>query len=241
MKPEGESGHIRAKSERSLRKNRWAAEIDVGLEPLNGGSLAVTRVDMLGNKHYALLSEIVENAGDDLFDDRGVTDAVERLGKMGRVFGRKEVQHLQHLLHATERVLILGQGQYENKQGLIVLTNERLFFFEKSLLGQETVEEFSLKSISSLETGKKMTGERLVIHTSGNSSEIKGMLHGQADEIARTFRKLRAEHDAPAAAPPSAPADDPITQLEKLASLHERGIISAEEFDEKKAELLRRL
>jgi hypothetical protein len=65
---------------RSLRKNRWAAEINIDLEPLNGGTLAVTRVDMLGNKHYALLSEIVENAGDDLFEDQGVTDAVERLG-----------------------------------------------------------------------------------------------------------------------------------------------------------------
>jgi hypothetical protein len=119
---------------RSLRKNRWAAEINIDLEPLNGGTLAVTRVDMLGNKHYALLSEIVENAGDDLFEDQGVTDAVERLGKMGRLFGRKEVRHLHHLLRATERVIILGQGQYEKKQGLIVLANERLFFFEKSAL-----------------------------------------------------------------------------------------------------------
>jgi hypothetical protein len=110
---------------RSLRKNRWAAEINIDLEPLNGGTLAVTRVDMLGNKHYA---------GDDLFEDQGVTDAVERLGKMGRLFGRKEVRHLHHLLRATERVIILGQGQYEKKQGLIVLTNERLFFFEKSAL-----------------------------------------------------------------------------------------------------------
>ena len=158
---------------------------------------------------------------------------------MGRVFGRKEVRHLHHLLRGTERVVILGQGQYENKQGLIVLTNERLFFFEKSLLGQETVEEFSLKSITSLETGKKMTGERLVVHVSGNRNEIKGMIHGQADEIVRQFRKLRAEQEAPVAT--AAPTDDPIAQLEKLAALRDRGIISAEEFDQKKAELMERI
>jgi len=158
---------------------------------------------------------------------------------MGRVFGRKEVRHLHHLLRGTERVVILGQGQYENKQGLIVLTNERLFFFEKSLLGQETVEEFSLKSITSLETGKKMTGERLVVHVSGNRNEIKGMIHVQADEIVRQFRKLRAEQEAPVAT--AAPTDDPIAQLEKLAALRDRGIISAEEFDQKKAELMERI
>jgi hypothetical protein len=241
MNAEGEPGQIRAKSARSLRKNRWAAEVAIELEPLDAGTLAVARVDMGGNKHYELLSEIVENAGDDLFDDRGITDAIGRLGKMGRVFGRKEVRHLHHLLHGTERVIILGQGRYERKQGLIVLTNERLFFFEKSLLGQETVEEFSLKSITSLETGKKMTGERLVVHASGNRNEIEGMFHGQADEITRQFRKLKAEQEAPATPAAAAPADDPLAQLDKLASLRDRGIISAEEFDQKKAELMERI
>ena len=67
MNPEGDPGHIKAKSGRALLKNSWAAEIEMELEPLDSGTLAVARVDMLGNKHYALLSEIVENAGDDLF------------------------------------------------------------------------------------------------------------------------------------------------------------------------------
>jgi hypothetical protein len=241
MNPEGEPGHIRAKSGRSLMKNRWAAEVGIEFETVEGGTVAVTRVDMAGNKHYALLDEIAENAGDDLFDDRGSTDAIARLGKVGRVFGRKEVRHLQHLLHGTEHVLILGQGQYERKQGLVILTNQRLFFFEKSMLGQETIEEFSLKAITSLETGKKMGGERLVIHASGNSNEIKGMFHGQADEIARQFRRLKTELDAPAptATPPT--GDDPLAQIEKLAKLRDQGIISAEEFDQKKAELMDRI
>jgi hypothetical protein len=241
MNPEGDPGHIRAKSGRSLLKNRWAAEVGIEFETVNGGTVAVARVDMIGNKHYALLDEIAENVGDDLFDDRGATEAVARLGKMGRVFGRKEVRHLQHLLHGTERVIVLGQGQYESKQGLIALTTERLFFFEKSLLGQETIEEFSLKSITSLETGKKMTGERLVVHASGNSNEIKGMFHGQADEIVRQFRRLKAEQEAPAPVTAPPPGDDPIAQLEKLAKLRDQGVISAEEFDRKKAELMDRI
>jgi hypothetical protein len=53
---------------------------------LTVGPSRLTRVDMIGNKHYALLDEIVENAGDDLFADQGVSAAVERLGKMGRLF-----------------------------------------------------------------------------------------------------------------------------------------------------------
>jgi PH (Pleckstrin Homology) domain-containing protein/putative oligomerization/nucleic acid binding protein len=142
-------------------------------------------------------------------------------------------------MRGTERVIIVGQGQYEKKQGLIVLTNERLFFFEKSLLGQ-TVEDFSLRAITSLETGK-MTGERLVVHVSGNRSEIKGMFRGQADEIVRQFRTLKTDQEAPAIATPAAPAGDPLAKLEKLAAPRDSGIISAEEFDQKKAELIERI
>jgi putative oligomerization/nucleic acid binding protein len=38
-----------------------------------------------------------------------------------------------------------------------------------------------------------------------------------------------------------APTEDPLAQLEKLASLRDRGIISADEFDQKKAELMERI
>jgi hypothetical protein len=197
---------------------------------------------MLGNKHYAVLNDIAEAVGDDAFADRGVAAAIEALGKMGRVFGRKEVRHLRHLLHADERVLVLGQGVYDKKQGLIVLTDRRLFFFEKSL-GSETVEDFSLKSISSIESSKKLGGERLVIHASGNASEIRQLFHGQADEIARRFRQLTREREAPATLPstapvPGAPAEDPLARLERLAALHERGVVSDEEFARLKAEIL---
>lgn len=236
----GDETAIRAKTSRAILKNRWAAEMSFDLEPFDDGTLAVVRVDMLGTKHYAVLSDVAESLGDESFDDRGVADAVKRLGKMGRLYGRKEVRHLHHLLRGAERVIILGRGSYNKKQGLVVLTNERLFFFEKSLLGQETVEDFALKAITSLETGKKMTGERLVVHISGNRSEITNMIHGQADEITREFRRLMTAREAPSPARTTAP-QDPLEQLERLASLHEKGLITAEEFEQKKADLLSRV
>jgi hypothetical protein len=242
IEAESEGLTISGKSARALLKNRWAAEVRFELESTSGGSIAVARVDMNGNKHYELLGEIAEAIGDDCFDDRGAAEAIERLGKMGRVFGRKEVRHLRNILRGTERVVVLGQGQYGNKQGLIALTTERLVFFEKSLLGQETVEEFSLRSITSLETGKKMTGEKLVITVAGNRSEITHLFHGHADEIVRQYRRLTAEPAAPTAATPTAgPSDDPIAQIQRLAALRDQGIISEADFEQKKAELMQRI
>lgn len=237
MTPDGPPRHVTASAKRSLMKNRWAAEAAVDIEPAPWGATAICTVDMAGNKHYELLGDIAEAVGEDVFDDRGVNAAVERLGKASRIFGRKEIRHLRNLLHAHENVVELGQGRYGDKQGLVVLTTQRLFFFEKSL-GSETVEEFDLALITSLGVGKKMGGEVLQVHAAGNNAEIKQMMHGQAEAVARAFRTLKNASAAPAT---EAVVDDPIAQLERLATLRDKGILSDAEFEAKKAELISRM
>ncbi|HWM00697.1 MAG TPA: PH domain-containing protein, partial [Nocardioidaceae bacterium] len=233
LAPEGPPHSISAKSKRSLVKNRWAAELSADIQAADRGSVVVCRVDMAGTKHFALLSEVIEGMGDDVFDDRGVGEALQRLGKAGRFFGRKEVRHLRNLLYASERVVELGQGTYDNNAGLVVLTTERLFFFEKSL-GSETVEEFSLPAISSMTVNKKRGGEKLAIYASGNQSDIKGMGHGQGDALVRAFRALKQDREAAASAATTATADDVMGQLDRLAQLRDRGVVSAEEFESTK-------
>lgn len=240
LSPDGPPGTITGHSKRSMIRNRWAADVTVVIEALGGGSMALTTVDMAGNKHYAVLSDLAEALGDDLFDDRGVRSAVERLGKAGRLFGRKEVRHLKNLLRANEEVLELGQGQYEGKQGLVVLTTERLFFFEKSM-GSETIEEFPLQVISSLSVNKKVTGETLKIFASGNNAEIGSMMHGQGDALVRRFHNQKQKSSTVSPTSAAASTDDPMSQLERLGQLKEKGLISEEEFQDKKADLLRRL
>jgi hypothetical protein len=127
LDPQGSPGTVRGSAKRSFLKNRWAADVSADITPADDGCVVACRVDMAGTKHYALLSEIAETVGDDVFDDRGVTAAVERLGRASRLFGRKEIRHLRNLLYATEKVVEVGQGQYDEKQGLLVLTSERLF------------------------------------------------------------------------------------------------------------------
>jgi hypothetical protein len=210
--PEGPPGLVSGRSKMSFRKNRWAAEISVTVSPVGSGSMVLCRVNMAGNKHYALLSEVADAVGDDAFDDQGVAGAVERLGKWSRLFGRKEVRHLHNVLRVSETVLELGQGVYDNKQGLVVLTTERMFFFEKSM-GSETVEEFPLAVINSLSINKKMTGETLKIFSSGNQSEIGSMTHGQGDALVRAYytaKKAPVSHKDPAGAPTSAAPEDPF-------------------------------
>jgi hypothetical protein len=144
------------------------------------------------------------------------------------------------MLHGDEQVLQLGQGKYGDKMGIVILTNRRLFFFEKSW-GAQTVEEFPIKAISSISVESKRGGEKLKIHASGNVSEISQMVHGHGDELSRQVRKLMETRDAPAAAVSAAPVSSAADRLKQLAELRDAGLIDEGEFAEKKAELLQQL
>lgn len=235
ISPEGPPGHIAGEAKRALLKNRWAARIAIDVEP---DSTVRCRIDTLGTKHFEVADDIAEQMGD-VFDDRGVMAAVERLGKLGRLFGRKEVAHLRNVLRARESVVELGQGQYGTKQGLVILTNERLFFLEKSL-GGETLEEFDLSAVASVGVSKQRTGETLQIRTAAAVAEISHMWHGQGDSMASAIRQLRRGPPMQTV-PERQDADDPIAQLERLSNLRDKGVLSDAEFEAKKAELLDRL
>ena len=239
MAVEGEPGAIRSSAKRALMRNRWAAEVAIDIVPTPSGCCATVRVDMLGNKHFEIVDEIAENLGEALIDDLGLSAAVARLGKLSKLFGRKEIRNLHNQLRRTETVMELGQGMFDNKQGIVVLTTERLFFFEKSFISSESVREFPMAAVSSISTEKRRTGETLTVTVSGNVAEIKNMMHGQSDAIARAFHTVKYAPPIPPSG--SSGADDPIAQLERLSGLRDRGVLTEAEFLAKKEDLLRRL
>lgn len=62
--------------------------------------------------------------------------------------------------------------------------------------------------------------------------------HELTDADAAAIEAADAEPAAPATATPAAPQPDYITELEKLAGLRDKGIITDEEFEAKKKQLL---
>lgn len=236
---------IVADVKRSIRKNRWASKITAGVRPESPETTVVEwSVDMAGDKHHEVLAEVLDNVKFPI-DDLGVGDALERLGKMGRFFGRLEAAALSQYVHLDERVVELAQGIYDKRQGMLVLTTQRLFFFDKGFLGAQ-VEEFDFKAIGSLGFGKKMSGETIDISISGRSAQISQVAHGRGETFIAAFRRVRDAATAAAAPGPTviqqaAPAPDLADQIRKLSDLHAAGILTDEEFVAKKADLLARM
>jgi hypothetical protein len=84
-----------------------------------------------------------------------------------------------------------------------------------------------------------LTGEALAITVAGNVSTITHMMHGQGEALSRAFRQAKTQTAPPSAqAPILAAAPSDADELEKLASLRDRGILTNEEFQAKKAQIL---
>jgi hypothetical protein len=225
----------------SLGRNRHKAEVSFAADPESAESTILNwSVDMLGDKHFEIVDEILA-ASRLAVDDLGVTDALNRLGKMGRFFGALEARSLSRYVRLNERVVELAQGVYAGHQGMLVLTNRRLFFLDKGFKSDQ-LEEFDLRAIGSIGTKKRIGGESIEIAISGRTAEIKQIAHGRADALLSAYRRIKDELTAPAPAHAAvAPQPDAIDQLRRLSELRDAGILTEAEFATKKADILGRI
>ncbi len=166
--------------------------------------------------------------------------------KLQNRFGvRKELKTLHELLHEGETVLNLGSGVYGGGQGLVVVTDERVIFYAKSL-GTSRREDFRFSKISSVQSETGMLGHgTLVIFASGNKAVIHSIYPQERAGEVGDYVRSRLAADSPAVAaqgPGSAPTDaDPTERLRRLKSMLDEGLISAEEYEEKRSAILREL
>ena len=105
---------------------------------------------------------------------------------------------------------------------------DRVVKFQKRWTGNVT-EEISLKSVTSVEVSKGIL-PTVTVYASGNTITFK--VGVEAQKIASTVREMIPKATVGVA------AIDPVAQVEKLAQLLEKGLLTKEEFEKKKKELL---
>lgn len=150
-----------------------------------------------------------------------------------------------------EKVLAAVDGTYETtfmgkdgftRTGVLVATDRRVVFYAKKVGGYD-LETFPYRSISSVEVSKGMTGNRISFFATGNKVAMKYV--SDATALAAVVQEIKTrQHGPEAATTPSAPPPgepDVIDQIRRLGELRDAGVLSSEEFEAKKAELLGRL
>jgi hypothetical protein len=152
----------------------------------------------------------------------------------------------QQFLEPGEQILAAVAGQYEKpKPGgqkehirtcLLLATDRRVLFYAKKVTGHD-VESFPYSLVSSIVEGKNLMGHNVQVIAPGHQVEVKWIKN--AAELANVVKTARERMGQPAV--PAKSETDPVEQLRKLGELRDAGIVTPEEFERKKEELLGRI
>lgn len=154
-------------------------------------------------------------------------------------------------LAPNESVMFWVKGAYETtllgkdtvRTGVFIATEERLVFYGKRFGGFD-LESFPLENISSFELSKGLLGVSFKFFASNNRVHLKWIQAGQIQEFADYVRGAAGVKKTPQPAdvsPPAKPVDSIPDQIRKLAELKDAGILTDEEFQQKKIDLLSRM
>lgn len=130
------------------------------------------------------------------------------------------------------------------RSGILLMTSKRMLFYHKKMVGKTKHMEFDYEQISNLGIIKRYIIDKLVFDyrsekvllDSVKKSESKIVVQTISDMIARASR-LRAQAQTAV----STSNINIMDQIEKLGELMEKGLITKEEYERKKSELLDRL
>ncbi|MGH6804940.1 MAG: SHOCT domain-containing protein [Methyloceanibacter sp.] len=133
-----------------------------------------------------------------------------------------------------------GQGGLIRHEGQFVLTNKRACFYSKAPF-EEIFETIPLLKITSVETSSLMDYRVLRVHTAHDDLEFKTREpKALFNNVVAHLERLRNEPTGGSVAP-TVSVDSVTDQIKKLGELRDAGLLTNDEFNAKKAELLARL
>ena len=170
-------------------------------------------------------------------------------GKLGQLIGAV-AQHLNPGEKVREAVLGTYEGKWLGEDvlrtGALIATDRRVVLYGTKLTGYD-YESFAYRNISSVEMSKGAMGHAITFFASGNKACLKWIKSGSADGFVSYVRQQMDQGSRPSAVPAPVPVTaqsagpDIPDQIKQLADLHRSGVLTDEEFQAKKTELLSRL
>lgn len=156
----------------------------------------------------------------------------------------KNLTLLKEQLDSNETIKSSVFGSYEGKlmgndtirSGVFAATENRVVFFSKKLFGFE-MESFLFKNISSVEKSKGLMGHSITINSSGNNAKMKWIQKGDVEKFTE-FVNSNLGGASSTAPQQNITENDIPSQIKKLSELFEQGILTEEEFSNKKKQLL---
>ena len=160
---------------------------------------------------------------------------IDALGIKTNMLPSTELKGLPDVMHETELIKGIACGRYNDRSGVIVATNERVFFFVKGRLWGSQLEEFRYENITSVQYSTGLISSEITIFVAGNAAKIDMVPKILCKPFVDTVRAMLGNQNKPA---PSTNEEDFLAKLERLATLKSSGMLTDEEFLVAKKKLL---
>jgi hypothetical protein len=172
-------------------------------------------------------------------DRRTVDTQLDALGDFHQWFAKKEIRHLPSVLNRGETIRAVTSGVYQGNTWLVTVTDQRILFLDKGRFYGVTQVELPLRQISSIsyKTGL-MYGELHIATSSGGQNTVKKLRKVEVAKLSSIVSSLVSRAHSPTQPNTQTQSMDVASQLERLAALVERGILTRQEFSAQKAKLL---
>lgn len=139
----------------------------------------------------------------------------------------------------------------------VVCTNKQILMLDREMLGAtKNIKQFYYEDITSMSTDQKTSSVldfaltvafkfcNIIIYVSGAQEKIQNLFTYEAERVVRVYQEYRRsikqeeKNSRQVIVQQSPPEDDVFAKLEKLNKLKEAGILTEEEFNAKKVDLL---
>ncbi|WP_223875905.1 PH domain-containing protein [Paucilactobacillus kaifaensis] len=155
---------------------------------------------------------------------------------------KKEVSALPELLNDDETVKYATSGLVDGNTVLMVCTDERIIFIDKGMVYGIKSTEIPLDMVNSVNYEKGMLMGSISIVNGAVKTEVKNVMKETAPKMIDAIKSARKEFMHPSQNNSQSSSDKlakSITdQLHELKSLVDEGILTQDEFDAKKKQLL---
>lgn len=151
---------------------------------------------------------------------------------------KKEMKELPMILKEDETIMYAASGFVDNNTWLITCTDKRLLFLDKGMVFGLKQVEIPIEKINSISYKKRLLLGEIIIYHGAAQMTIKNIqkeaVKPLADAINNEIEKHRSAANNTSIQPTVSAADE----LLKFKQLLDAEVITQEEFDAKKKELL---
>lgn len=159
------------------------------------------------------------------------------------LFGtKKEIKSLPDIINDNETILYATSGLVSGNTILCVLTDSRIIFVDKGLVYGVKSTEIPLDMVNSVSYSKGLILAKIVIVNGATTTEIDNVAKGTADLMADKIKKSSEEYKNKLRSANqndfNQSPNDPVDEIRKYKGLLDDGIITQDEFDAKKKQLL---